>query len=122
MVASKEAAIFNCQCDQIQNCEGDVKPFIEDQKSLAKMYLNRSLTTQIEKRCKNKPYAADRSMSNKKKINSKIIDRSLKYLTVPNFFCGTIHPKPVPLKSADQVCSGCHHLSISSSNIQPLTK
>ena len=23
MVASMEAAIFNCQCDQMQNCEGD---------------------------------------------------------------------------------------------------
>ena len=29
MVASMEAAIFSCQCDQMQNCEGAVvKPFI----------------------------------------------------------------------------------------------
>ena len=28
MVAFMEAAIFNCQCDQMQNCEGDCEPFI----------------------------------------------------------------------------------------------
>lgn len=27
MVASMEAAIFNCQCDQMQNCEGGCETF-----------------------------------------------------------------------------------------------
>ena len=38
MVASMEAAIFNCQCDQMQNCDGGCET----------MYYVRSLTTKMQ--------------------------------------------------------------------------